>query len=107
MSGYTLAAILVSVACTLSLRALPFLIFTKNRPMPEWLRRLGKTLPMAIMAVLVVYCLKDIPAQPIKAGVPQLLGVAIVALTYRWKRNTLLSIALGTVGYMLLIHLPL
>ena len=37
----------------------------------------------------------------------QLLGVAIVALTYRWKRNTLLSIALGTVGYMLLIHLPL
>ena len=65
------------------------------------------TLPSAIMAVLVVYCLKDIPAQPIKAGVPQLLGVAIVALTYRWKRNTLLSIALGTVGYMLLIHLPL
>ena len=42
MSGYTLAAILVSVACTLSLRALPFLIFTKNRPMPEWLRRLGQ-----------------------------------------------------------------
>ena len=107
MSGYVLAAIGVSVACTLGLRALPFLIFTKNRPMPEWLKRLGNALPMAIMAVLVVYCLKDIPAQPIKTGVPQLLGVAIVALTYRWKRNTLLSIALGTVGYMLLMHLPL
>lgn len=75
--------------------------------MPAWLSRLGEALPSAIMAVLVVYCLKDIPAQPIKTGVPQLLGVAIVALTYRWKRNTLLSIALGTVGYMLLIHLPL
>ena len=55
MSGYVLAAIGVSVACTLGLRALPFLIFTKNRPMPEWLKRLGNALPMAIMAVLVVY----------------------------------------------------
>ena len=51
MSGYVLAAIGVSVACTLGLRALPFLIFTKNRPMPEWLKRLGNALPMAIMAV--------------------------------------------------------
>ena len=100
-------SILTSAVITLGLRAFPFLVFGKQRRMPDKLVRLGDMLPSAIMAVLVVYCLKDIPAQPIKTGVPQLLGVAIVALTYRWKRNTLLSIALGTVGYMLLIHLPL
>lgn len=107
MTMRTFYVILVSAVCTLTLRALPFVLFRKDKAMPAWLSCLGETLPSAIMAMLVVYCLKDIPAQPIKTGVPQLLGVAIVALTYRWKRNTLLSIALGTVGYMLLIHLPL
>lgn len=107
MTMRTFYVILVSAVCTLTLRTLPFVLFRKDKAMPAWLSRLGEALPSAIMAVLVVYCLKDIPAQPIKAGVPQLLGVAIVALTYRWKRNTLLNIALGTVGYMLLIHLPL
>ncbi len=104
MSGYTLAAILVSVACTLSLRALPFLIFTKNRPMPEWLRRLGKTLPMAIMAVLVVYCLKDAFGDPVDTSIPQALGVAVAA-SYKWKHSTLLSILLGTATVMLLLRI--
>lgn len=105
MSGYTLAAILVSVACTLSLRALPFLIFTKNRPMPEWLRRLGKTLPMAIMAVLVAYCLKDAFGDPVHTGVPQALGVAVAAASYKWKHSTLLSILLETATVMLLLRI--
>ena len=105
MSGYTLAAILVSVACTLSLRALPFLIFTKNRPMPDWLKRLGQRLPMAIMAVLVVYCLKDAFANPVKTGIPQGIGVLVVAASYKWKKNTLLSIFLGTAAVMLAMRL--
>ena len=57
--GYTLAAILVSALCTLALRALPFLCFGKNRPVPPWLTRLGQALPPAIMAVLVIYCLRE------------------------------------------------
>lgn len=105
MSGYVLAAIGVSVACTLGLRALPFLIFTKNRPMPEWLKRLGNALPMAIMAVLVVYCLKDAFADPVNTGVPQALGVAVVVASYKWKKNTLLSILLGTAAVMIVMRL--
>ena len=101
MTEHTLLAILVSVACTLSLRALPFLIFTKNRPMPDWLKRLGQRLPMAIMAVLVVYCLKDAFANPVKTGIPQGIGVLVVAASYKWKKNTLLSIFLGTAAVML------
>ena len=105
MTEHTLLAILVSVACTLSLRALPFLIFTKNRPMPDWLKRLGQRLPMAIMAVLVVYCLKDAFANPVKTGIPQGIGVLVVAASYKWKKNTLLSIFLGTAAGMLAMRL--
>ncbi|MDY3026632.1 MAG: AzlD domain-containing protein [Candidatus Faecivicinus sp.] len=105
MTEHTLLAILVSVACTLSLRALPFLIFTKNRPMPDWLKRLGQRLPMAIMAVLVVYCLKDAFANPVKTGIPQGIGVLVVAASYKWKKNTLLSIFLGTAAVMLAMRL--
>ena len=105
MTEHTLLAILVSVACTLSLRALPFLIFTKNRPMPDGLKRLGQRLPMAIMAVLVVYCLKDAFANPVKTGIPQGIGVLVVAASYKWKKNTLLSIFLGTAAVMLAMRL--
>ena len=105
MTEHTLLAILVSVACTLSLRALPFLIFTKNRPMPDWLKRLGQRLPMAIMAVLVVYCLKDAFANPVKTGIPQGIGVLVVAASYKWKKNTLLSIFLGKAAVMLAMRL--
>ena len=105
MTEHTLLAILVSVAGTLSLRALPFLMFTKNRPMPDWLKRLGQRLPMAIMAVLVVYCLKDAFANPVKTGIPQGIGVLVVAASYKWKKNTLLSIFLGTAAVMLAMRL--
>ena len=105
MTGYVWAALGVSAACTLLLRALPFLIFTKNRPMPEWLHRLGNTLPMAIMAVLVVYCLKDAFADPVTTGIPQAAGVLAVILSYKWKKNTLLSILAGTVVVMILMRL--
>ena len=100
-----LIAILVSAACTLSMRALPFLLFGKNRPLPGWLERLGHALPAAIMAVLVIYCLKDGITDPLHAGLPQAAGMGVTAASYIWKHNTLLSILLGTVTYMLALRL--
>ena len=54
-----LITITVSALCTFFLRALPFLAFSGAQKMPDWLDRLGKTLPSAIMAVLIVYCLSS------------------------------------------------
>ena len=105
MNGYVLSAIGVSVACTLLLRALPFFVFTDKRPMPEWLKRLGEKLPMAIMAVLVIYCLKDAFSDPVNTGIPQFAGVLVVAITYKWKKNTLMSILLGTAAVMILMRI--
>ena len=105
MTMQTIWAVLVSAACTLFIRALPFLFFRGNKPLPAWLERLGKVLPSAIMAVLVVYCLKDAVLAPRENALPQALGVAVVALSYRWKHNTLLSILLGTVAVMITMRL--
>ena len=98
------AAILLGAVITLGLRSVPFLVFSK-RHMPEKLVQLGEMLPSAIMAVLVVYCLKDAGTDWFGNGLPKLAAVVIVALAYRLSRNTLLSIFVGTAGYMLLIRL--
>ena len=105
MTMQTIWAVLVSAACTLFMRALPFLFFRGNKPLPAWLERLGKVLPSAIMAVLVVYCLKDAVLAPRENALPHAVGVAVVALSYRWKHNTLLSILLGTVAVMITMRL--
>ena len=104
-TGRFLLVVLVSFSCTFFLRALPFLAFSGERKMPAWLDRLGHALPSAIMAVLVVYCVKDAFLEPRTMLLPTALAVAVVTVSYHWKHHTLLSIAAGTAVYMLLLHL--
>lgn len=105
MNTYIILAILLSAGITMGLRALPFAVFRGKREMPENLMRLGKMLPSAIMAILVVYCLKGAITDFGTQGIPQLTAGMVVAVTYLWKRNTFLSIAAGTACNMLLLHL--
>ena len=72
--------------------------------MPATVQYLGKVLPPAIMAILVVYCLKDINLLEGSRGLPEFLAVALVAVLHLWKKNTLLSIGAGTVFYMILVQ---
>ena len=104
----TLHAVLVVLICagvTVFLRALPFLFFGGKNGMPKLISALGKTLPPAIMAALVVYCLKTVPYGTFSDGAKQLIAGAVVVALHLAKRNTLLSIAGGTGVYMLLIRL--
>ena len=102
----THAVLLIAVTAlvTMGLRFLPFLIFREGKKTPALLTYLGKVLPFAIMGMLVVYCLKGIRLTEAPYGIPELLGCAIVAVLHIWKRNTLLSIGLGTLVYMLLVQ---
>lgn len=100
-----IVAILVSALITFGLRAIPFLVFGKGKTMPPKLIYLGKILPSAIMAVLVVYCLKDVAVDFFSYGIPELVATAIVVTSYKWKHNTLLSILLGTICNMLLLRI--
>lgn len=104
MNTHIVLAILLSAGITMGLRALPFAIFRGKRDMPKSLMRLGKMLPSAIMAVLVVYCLKDAVTGFGTQGITQLTAAMVVAVTYLWKRNTFLSITAGTACNMLLLH---
>ena len=101
---YLIAMIAVSALVTAALRFAPFLIFGKGKQTPSIVTYLGKVLPFAIMGMLVVYCMKDVSFLQSPYGIPELLGCAIVALLHIWKRNTLLSIGVGTVSYMLMVQ---
>ena len=101
---HAVLAVAVMAVITLALRTLPFLIFGKKET-PPFIEYLGKYLPFAIMGMLVVYCLKEVRPLSYPYGLPELIAILIVALLHLWKRNTLLSIVCGTVGYMLLVQL--
>ena len=102
---YNIIMIAVMVLVTMATRFLPFLIFGENRKIPPLVEHLGKVLPCAIMGMLVVYCLKDVSFLSVPFGLPEIIGILIVALLHFWKRNSLLSIGAGTVCYMLLVQL--
>ena len=95
--------IAVCTICTFIERAFPFLIF-RGKEVPEIVRYLGRVLPMAIMATLVMYCLKGISFASAAGFVPMLLASAATALLHLWRGNTMLSIFGGTILYMVLIQ---
>ena len=97
--------IVVAVLVTAATRFIPFLIFRKKESTPAIITYLGQVLPCAITGMLVVYCLKDIQLLSTPFGVPELIGCAVVAVLHIWKRNSLLSIGVGTVCYMILVQL--
>ena len=101
------AMLIVAVAgiVTAALRFLPFLIFGGDRKTPAYITYLGKVLPYAIMAMLMVFCLKNVSLVSTPYGLPELISCAMVVLLHVWKRNTLISIIGGTVCYMVLVQL--
>lgn len=97
--AYLLLAILVMALATFATRAAPFLLLRRGAEHPLVLY-LGRYLPPAVMLLLVVYCLKDVPWDAPPHGLPQLLAVAVTAAVHVWRRNALLSIAAGTGLFM-------
>ena len=93
------------VLATLLTRFLPFLVFSEKKKTPKFIEYLGKALPAAIFALLVVYCLKNVDLTAGSHGIPEFISVAVVAALHLWKRKILLSMAGGTLFYMLLVQL--
>lgn len=97
--------IVVAALVTAATRFLPFLIFGGGKKTPDIIIYLGKVLPYAIMGMLVVYCFKDVNFLATPHGIPELLSCVVVAALHLWRRNSLLSIGVGTVFYMVLVQL--
>lgn len=90
---------------TVLTRFLPFLLFPAGKPTPKYIQYLGTVLPSAVFGLLVVYCLRNVSLFTGSHGLPEAISIAAVIGLHVWKRQMLLSIAGGTVCYMLLVQL--
>ena len=90
---------------TMITRFLPFVLFPAGKETPGYVKYLGRVLTPAALGLLVIYCLKDVNFLAGSHGVPELIAMAVVTALHFWKRQVLLSIAGGTVVYMLLVQL--
>ena len=96
----TIAAVVLG---TMTTRFLPFLLFPEGKQPPPFVRYLGTVLPAAVMGLLVIFCLKD-AVFTAWHGLPEILAILAVVLLHRWKKNIFLSIAGGTILYMVLVQ---
>ncbi len=101
-SVLTIGAVVLGTMVT---RFLPFFLFPAKKELPKYIRYLSQVIPYAVMGMLVVYALKDTDLLAGSHGIPELIAVVVVVLLHLWRRNMLLSIAGGTVTYMLLVQL--
>ena len=89
---------------TVLTRFIPFLVFPAGKPTPKYIQYLGKVLPAAVFGLLVAYCLRNVNLFAGSHGIPEFLAILVVVILHLWKRQMLLSIAGGTVCYMLLVQ---
>lgn len=97
--------IAITAVATMITRFFPFAVFqSKKRQTPKFIEYLGKALPAAVFAMLAVYCLKNVDILTGSHGLPELIAIIVVVLLHLWRKQMLLSIAGGTVCYMLLVQ---
>lgn len=102
--GYAIVIIIFAAISTAATRFLPFIIFDRGGEAPSWIKYLGKVLPPAIMSMLLIYCVRNVHIMIVNEWAPHLICIALAGGLHLWKRNTLLSIGVSTVLYMVLIQ---
>ncbi|MBA9026025.1 branched-chain amino acid transporter permease [Peribacillus huizhouensis] len=105
--GITQQIIIIAMVVlgTMLTRFVPFLVFPTGKPTPKYIQYLGKVLSSAVFGLLIIYCLRDVSLFSRSHGIPEFMGVTIVVLLHVWKKNMFLSIAGGTIVYMVLVQM--
>ena len=85
-------------------RALPFVIFSGQKQLPIPIVRLEKKLPVTIMILLVLYCVRNIQFGSVSGWLPLCAGTLATVLIHLKQKNVLLSILAGTLVYMLFVQ---
>lgn len=78
----TIAAVVLG---TMATRFIPFIIFPEGKNPPEFIKYLGTVLPYAAIGLLVIYCLKDVPASSTH-GLPEAIAIVFIVLLHKWKK---------------------
>lgn len=92
---------LVSGIVIFALRAFPFVLFSKHDP-PKLLKFIERFIPPMVMAVLLIYCLKDVTFFSTPFGIPHFVALLFTIIVHFWKSNSMLSIFGGTALFMIL-----
>ena len=100
----SLLSIAVMAGVTFLTRALPFLLFDWGERPPRVVLYLGWVLPPAIIAMLIVYCVRGVTFSAPAGWVPTLLAGLAAVLLHLWKGNDLISIFGATGLYMVLVQ---
>ena len=101
---HAMLILLVMGAVTFATRIIPVLIFGRGEKVPDVIMYLGKVVPYTAMGLLIVYCLRDTAVLTGSHAIPEILAMAVVALSYLWKRNSIFSVVVGTIVYMVLVQ---
>ena len=96
--------IAVCAVCTMLTRAIPFLVFRDAEKVPKIILYLGKVLPPAVIATLVIYALRNTDVLAGTHGIPELIGVLCAGVLHWVFRNSFISIGAATVLYMVLLR---
>ncbi|MBE5777181.1 MAG: branched-chain amino acid transporter AzlD [Clostridiales bacterium] len=99
-----LITVAAAVLATVLTRFLAFWVFPAGKETPKYVQYLGKVLPGAIFGMLVVYCLRNVQWTQGHHGLPEIISLAVITALHLWKKQTLLSVAVGTLCYMLLVQ---
>lgn len=97
----TIAMVMLGTMLT---RFVPFFVFPAGKPTPKYVQYLGNVLPPAVFGLLIIYCLKNVSIFTGSHAIPELLAITLVIALHTWKRQMLLSIAGGTIFYMILVQ---
>lgn len=104
LTTYSIIAIAVATLCTFATRLVPFALFGGKKEVPATITYLGKVLPPAIIATLIIYCIRSVDFTASPHGAAEIIAIVVTALLHIWKKNTLISIGGGTILYMFLVQ---
>lgn len=97
--------IIMAIAITTFItRIIPFILFPSHKETPKFITYLGKVLPYSAIGMLVIYCIKDVSFTDTPFGLPEFISILVIFLLHKWKKSTLISIAGGTILYMVMVQ---
>ncbi len=100
----TVGIILICGAVIFATRLLPFIAFRKKNP-PIIIRFIQKYISSLIMAVLVIYCFKDVHFLEFPFGLPYIIAAALTVILHLLLKNSLISIFGSTIAFIILLRI--
>ncbi|MBO4404551.1 MAG: AzlD domain-containing protein [Treponema sp.] len=94
-------AVLCSALVIFFTRSISFIVFKNGNP-PPVIRFIEKYMPAVIMAILLVYCFKDVEFSHSPFGAPYIICTVFCAAVHLLFNNSMLSIVGSTVLFMVL-----